>query len=86
MYSHLSGESYRGKAINKFITASSTMEEGHIAYYEATWKAVWLTHFIPGFKVVDNISRSHFSMRVTTKSRAAANHIDIKYHVVKDKI
>jgi hypothetical protein len=91
----LAGGAISWKSSKQTITATSTMHAEYIACYEATGQAVWLKNFIPGLKVVDNISRplllycdnepvvfySH-----NNKSSAATRHIDIKYYVVKDII
>lgn len=66
-----------------------------MACYEATGQAVWLKNFIPGLQVVDSISKPLTIYRdnqpavfyaSNNKSSDAAKHIDIKYHVVKDRI
>jgi hypothetical protein len=55
----------------------------------------WLKKFIPGLKMVDDISRplKLYCDNVPTvmyahnnKTSGAAKHIDIKYYVVKDKV
>ena len=66
-----------------------------MACYEATGQAVWLKNFIPGLRVVDSIS-SPLTLYCdnepvvfyasNNKSSGAAKHIDIKYHVVKDRV
>jgi alpha-D-ribose 1-methylphosphonate 5-triphosphate synthase subunit PhnH len=66
-----------------------------VAYYEDTGQAVWLKNFIPGLQVINNIARSltllcdnetavFFSKN--NKSSDASKWIDIKYHVVRDKV
>ena len=71
------------------------MQAEFITCYEATGQAVWLKNFIPGLKVVDSISRPlvlycdnepAVFYASNNKSSAVAKHIDIKYHVVKDRI
>lgn len=71
------------------------MQEEFIACYEATGKALWLKNFIPGLKVVDNISKPLVLYcdnepvvfyTSNNKSSVATKHIDIKYHIVKDRI
>ena len=66
-----------------------------VAYFEATGQAVWLKNFIPGLQVVDSISKPltiycdnqpTLLYASNNKSSGAAKHIDIKYHVVKDRI
>ncbi len=66
-----------------------------MACYEATGQAVWLENFIPGLREVDSISRpitlycdnkAAVFYSSNNKSSGAAKHIDIKYHVVKDRI
>jgi len=65
-----------------------------LACYEVVGQAVWLKNFIPGFRVVDSISKLitiHCDNKVAlvllsnNKSSGAAKHIDIKYFVVKDR-
>ena len=55
----------------------------------------WLKKFIPGLKVVDDIYRPlklycdnnpAVQYAHNNKSSDAANHIDIKYYIVKDKV
>ena len=71
------------------------MQAEFVACYEATGQATWLKNFIPGLRVVDSISRpltlycdnqSAVLYSSNNKSNGAAKHIDIKYHVVKDRI
>ena len=66
-----------------------------MACYEATGQAAWLKNFILGLRVIDSISRPltlHCDNQPAViyssnnKSSGAAKHIDIKYHVVKDRI
>ena len=56
---------------------------------------MWLKGFIPGLRVVDNISkplRLYYDNKTaifyanSNKSSGAAKHIEIKYFVVKDRI
>ena len=63
--------------------------------FEATGQAIWLKIFIPGLKVFDNISKPTvlycYSEPIVfytsnNKSSDAAKHINIKFHVVKDRI
>ena len=91
----LAGGAISWKSSKQTITASSTMQAEFIACYEATGQAVWLKNFIPGLRVVDSISRpltlycdNEPAVFYTSnnKSSGAAKHIDIKYHVVKDRI
>ena len=71
------------------------MQAEFVACYEATGQAVWLKKFIPGLRVVDSISspltlycdnEPAVFYASNNKSSGAAKHIDIKYHVVKDRI
>ena len=66
-----------------------------VACYEATGQTTWLKNFIPGLRVVDSISgpltlycdnQPAVLYSSNNKSSGAAKHIDIKYHVVKDRI
>ena len=71
------------------------MQAEFVACYEATGQAVWLKNFIPGLRVIDSISKPltlycdnqpAVIYSSNNKSSGAAKHIDIKYHVVKDRI
>src|SRR5438876_3071885 len=77
------------------LTASSIMQAEFVACYEAIGQVVWLKKFIPGLRVVDSISspltlycdnEPAIFYASNNKSSGAAKHIDIKYHVVKDRI
>jgi hypothetical protein len=91
----LAGGAISWKSSKQTLTASSTMQAEFVACYEATGQAVWLKNFIPGLRVVDSISKpltlycdNQPAVFYTSnnKSSGAAKHIDIKYHVVKDRI
>jgi hypothetical protein len=91
----LAGGAISWKSSKQTIVASSTMQAEFIACYEATGQAVWLKNFIPGLKVVDNISKPLLLYcdnepavfyANNNKSSDAAKHIDIKYHVVMHRI
>jgi len=71
------------------------MQAEYVACYEATGQAVWLKNFIPGLRVVDSITKpltlySDNQPAViyssNNKSMSGAKNIDIKYHVVKERI
>ena len=71
------------------------MQAEYVACYEATGQAVWLKNFIPWLRVVDNISKPltlycnnqpAVIYSCNNKSMSGAKHIDIKYHVVKERI
>jgi hypothetical protein len=79
----------------KNITASSTMQAEFLSCYVAVGQVVWLKKFVPGLRVVDNISipltlycdnKSMISFSSNNKSSDATKHIDIKYFVVKDRV
>ena len=83
------------KSTKQSVTTSSTMQAEFVACYEATGQAVWLKNFIPGLRVIDSISepltlfcdnQPAVIYSSNNKSSGAAKHIDIKYHVVKDRI
>nr|AAP46197.1 putative gag-pol polyprotein [Oryza sativa Japonica Group] len=83
------------KSSKQTLTTSSTMQAEFLACYEATGQAVWLKNLIPGLRVVDSISKPitlYYDNKAAVfyssnnKSSGAAKHIDIKYHVVKDRI
>jgi hypothetical protein len=66
-----------------------------VACYEATGQVNWLKKFIPGLKMVDDISRplqlycdNELAVMYAhnNKISGAAKYIDIKYYVVKDKV
>ena len=68
------------------ITTSSTMQAEFLACYEAVGQAIWLKNFIPGLKVLDNITKPlilYYDNKATVffshnnKSSGAAKHIDI---------
>ena len=63
------------------------MQAEYVACYEATGQAVWLKNFIPGLRVVDNISKPltlycdnqpAVIYSSNNKSMSGAKHIDIK--------
>ena len=71
------------------------MQAEFVACYETTGQEVWLKNFIPGLRVIDSISKPltlycdnqpAVIYSSNNKSSGAAKHIDIKYHVVKDRI
>ena len=83
------------KSSKQSVTASSTMQAEFMACYEATGQAVWLKNFILGLRVVGSISKPltlYYDNQPAViyasnnKSCGAAKHIEIKYHVVKDRI
>ena len=91
----LAGGAISWKTCKQRLTAANTMQAEFIACYEATGQAVWLKNFIPRLRVVDSISRplilycdnqAAIFYASNNKSSGAAKHIDIKYHVVKDRI
>ena len=91
----LAGGAISWKSSKQTITASSTMQAEFVACYEATGQATWLKNFIPVLRVVDSISgpltlycdnQLAVLYSSNNKSSGAAKHIDIKCHVVKDRI
>ena len=71
------------------------MQAKYVACFEATGQAVWLKNFIPRLRVVDSISEPLFLYynnqpavfySSNNKSSVSAKHIDIKYHIVKDRV
>ena len=71
------------------------MQVEYVACYEATGQAVWLKNFITWLRVVDSISKPltlycdnqpAVIYSSNTKSKTGAKQIDIKYHVVKERI
>jgi hypothetical protein len=90
----LAGGAISWKSIKQKLTAANTMQAEFVACYEAVGQAVWLKNFLPGLEVVDSISRpltlycdnqAAVFYASNNKSSSATKHIDIKYHVVKDK-
>jgi hypothetical protein len=70
------------------------MQAELIACYEATGQVVWLKNFIPGLKVIDNITKQlkvYYDNKSTVffiknnKSSGASKHIDVKYRVVIER-
>jgi hypothetical protein len=70
------------------------MQAEFVSCYDATGQAVWLKNFIPGFKIVDSISRPikmHYDnptavfFCVNNKLMGASKHIDLKYRIVKER-
>jgi hypothetical protein len=66
-----------------------------IACYEALRHVMWLKKFIPGLRVIDNISKSlmiYYDNKDTiffsynNKSSGAAKHIDLRYLVVRGRV
>jgi hypothetical protein len=91
----LAGGAISWKSSKQTVTISSTMYAEFVACYEATGQVNWLKKFIPGLKVVDDISKPlklycdnepAVMYAHNNKSSGAAKHIDIKYYVVKDKV
>jgi hypothetical protein len=91
----LVGGAISSKSCKQTVTTSSTMYAEFVACYEATGQVNWLKKFIPGLKMVDDISRPlklycdnepAVMYAHNIKTSGAAKHIDIKYYVVKDKV
>jgi hypothetical protein len=66
-----------------------------IACYEATGQTLWLKKFVSSLRVVDNIERPlkiYYDNKPgvlyahNNKKTKAANHINIMFHFVKEKI
>jgi hypothetical protein len=66
-----------------------------IACYEVLGQAMWLKFFIPGLRVIDNISKPlmiYCDNKATVffshnnKSSGASKHIDIRYLVVRERV
>jgi hypothetical protein len=71
------------------------MQAEFLTCYMTVGQTVWLKKFMPGLRVVDNISRPltiYYDNKLTlsflsnNKSSDAAKHIDIKYFIVKDRV
>jgi hypothetical protein len=91
----LAGGAISWKSCKQTVTTSSTMYAEFVACYEATGQVNWLKKFIPGLKMVDDISRPlklycdnkpAVMYAHNNKTSGTAKHIDIKYYVVKDKV
>jgi hypothetical protein len=74
---------------------SSTMHTKFIACYKATGQAMQLKKFVPYLRVVDSIERPlklycdnepAVLYAHNNKKIKAANHINIRFYVVKEKI
>jgi hypothetical protein len=70
------------------------MQAEFVSCYDATGQAVWLKNLIPGFKIVDSISRPikmHCDNQAAVffcandKLTGASKHIDLKYRIVKER-
>ncbi|KAL1203510.1 Retrovirus-related Pol polyprotein from transposon TNT 1-94 [Cardamine amara subsp. amara] len=53
----LAGEAVSWKSGKQSVIATSTMEAGFLACYEATIHALWLRNFISGLGIVDTIAK-----------------------------
>jgi hypothetical protein len=91
----LAGGAISWKSCKQTVTTSSTIYAEFVACYEATGQVNWLKKFIPGLKMVDDISRPLklycdnepvVMYAHNNKTSGAAKYIDIKYYVVKDKV
>jgi hypothetical protein len=90
----LAGGAVSWKSSKQELTLVSTMQAKFIACYEATGQAVLLKNFIPGLKVIDNITKplklycdnkSTVFFIKNNKSSGASKHIDLKYRVVIER-
>jgi hypothetical protein len=77
------------------IMTSSTMYTEFVACYEAVGQAMWLKKFVPGLRVVDSIEKPlklycdnepAVLYADNNKKTKAAQHINIRFYVVKEKI
>jgi hypothetical protein len=91
----LAGGAISWKSSNQTVTTSSTMYAEFVACYETMGQVNWLKKFVPSLKVVDNIYRPlklycdnspAVQYAQNNKLSGAAEHIDIKYYVMKDKV
>jgi hypothetical protein len=91
----LAGGAISWKSCKQTVTTSSTMYAEFVACYEATGQVNWLKKFVPGLRMVDEISKPlqlycdnepAVMYAHNNKTSGAAKHIDIKYYVVKDKV
>jgi hypothetical protein len=90
----LAGGAISWKSSKQSLVAASTMQAEFVACYEATGQAVRLKNFIPDLKVIDSITEpimlycdnhSVVFFSSNNKSSGASKHIDLKYHVVKQR-
>jgi hypothetical protein len=89
----LAGGAISWKSHKQGVTVASTMQAEFVSCYDAMGQAVWLKNFIPGFKIVDSISRpiTHCDNQAAVffcandKLTGASEHIDLKYRIVKDR-
>jgi hypothetical protein len=91
----LSGGANSWKNCKQTARASLTMHAEFVVAYEATGQAIWTKKFIPRLRVVDSIERPLRIYRDNkpslffshnNKSSGVAKYIDIKCHIVKEKI
>jgi hypothetical protein len=90
----LAGGAISWKSCKQTVTTSSTMYAEFVACYEAIGQVNWLKKFIPGLRMIDDISKplqvycdnEPVVMYAHNKTSGAAKHIDIKYYVMKDKV
>jgi hypothetical protein len=82
------------KSSKQSLVAALTMQAGFVACYEAAGQAVWPKNFIPDLKVIESITepitlycnnQSAVFFSSNNKSSGASKHINLKYHVVKER-
>jgi hypothetical protein len=90
----LAGEEISWKSSKQSLVTASAMQAEFLACYEATGQVVWLKNDIPGLKVIDNITepitlycdnQSVVFFSSNNNLSGASKHIDLKYHVVKER-
>ena len=83
------------KSHKRSLIASSIMEVGYVACYEATCHAIWLRNFVSGLHVIASIMRplriycdNSVVVRFSKNNKiiGGSKHIDIKYLVVREKV
>lgn len=79
----------------KTLTATSTIEDKFVSWFEHTLYGVWLKCLIYRLRVVNSISRSlkryydnlaTIFMAKNNKNRGQNKHIDIKYLVIREHV
>jgi hypothetical protein len=91
----LAGGAISCSSSKQTVMTSSMMYVEFVACYEAVGQAMWLKKFVPGLRVVDSIERPlklYCDNKLVVlyahnnKKIKAAEHINIRFYVVKQKI
>jgi hypothetical protein len=91
----LAGGAISWSSSKQTVMTSFMMYAEFVPCYEAVGQAMWLKKFVSGLRVVDSIERplklycdneSAVLYAHNNKKTKAANHINIRFYVVKEKI